>query len=58
MLKTRYNNGERSNLYYFRDSTGNEVDIVIDEGNKLIPVELKAGETISGDYFNYVGSGR
>jgi predicted AAA+ superfamily ATPase len=51
MLKNRYNKGERSNLYYFRDSTGNEVDIVIDEGNKLTPVELKAGETISGDYF-------
>lgn len=51
MLKNRYNKGERSNLYYFRDSTGNEVDIVIDEGKKLVPVELKAGETISGDYF-------
>lgn len=51
MLKNRYNKGERSNLYYFRDSTGNEVDIVIDEGNKLTPIELKAGKTISGDYF-------
>ena len=51
MLKNRYNKGERSNLYYFRDSTGNEVDIVIDEGNKLIPVELKAGKTINSDYF-------
>ena len=51
MLKNRYNKGERSNLYYFRDSTGNEVDIIIDEGKNLIPVELKAGETISGDYF-------
>jgi uncharacterized protein len=51
MLKNRYNKGNRSNLYYFRDSTGNEIDIIVDEGNKLIPIELKAGETISGDYF-------
>ncbi len=51
LLKNRFNNGDRSNLFYFRDSTGNEIDVVIDEGKYLTAVELKAGQTISGDYF-------
>ena len=51
MLKTRYNKGLRSNLYYFRDNTGNEIDVLIDEGKKIIPVEIKSAETISPAFF-------
>lgn len=51
MLKTRYNKGLRSNLYYFRDNTGNEIDVLIDEGEKIIPVEIKSAETISPVFF-------
>jgi hypothetical protein len=51
LLKARYNRGLESNLYFWRDRSGNEVDVLIDEGDKLAPVEIKAGQTISGDYF-------
>lgn len=27
------------------------MDVVIDIGNKLIPMEIKAGETVSGSFF-------
>ncbi|MCB9282739.1 MAG: ATP-binding protein [Lewinellaceae bacterium] len=51
-LKNRLNQGQRSNLYFWRDSTGNEIDLLIDEGTKLIPIEIKSGQTITPSYFN------
>ena len=51
LLKARYNRGLKSNLYFWRDRSGNEVDVLIDEGDKLAPVEIKAGQTVSSDYF-------
>jgi len=51
LLKQRYNLGLPVNLYYWRDKTGHEIDIIIDEGNRLIPVEIKSGMTISSEYF-------
>ena len=51
MLKERFNVGASDNLYYWRDKTGNEVDLLIDNAGKLTAIELKAGETISTDFF-------
>jgi len=45
LLKYRYNRGLDSNLYYFRDSHGNEVDVIIKQGNELIPIEIKSAKT-------------
>ena len=45
------NRGEEHPIYFWRDSTGNEIDIIIDEGNSLIPLEIKAGQTVSSDFF-------
>lgn len=50
-LKFRYNQGKRSNLFFFRDSNGNEVDLVSVQGRILTAIEIKAGATISQDYF-------
>ena len=51
MLKKRFNAGVADNLYYWRDKTGNEVDVLIDKAGTLTAIELKAGETISSDFF-------
>ena len=51
LMKERFNAGKPDNLYFWRDSKGNEVDVIIDEGNKLFPVEIKAGQTITSAYF-------
>lgn len=36
-------------LYFWRDATGREIDVLIDTGERLIPVEVKSGETVAGD---------
>jgi len=46
-LKNRYNRGRLSNLYFWRDNTGNEIDLMIDNGISQIPVEIKSGQTLS-----------
>lgn len=51
-LKYRYNRGERSNLYYYRDSRGDEVDVLLDVAGKLFPVEFKSGATVVPDHFS------
>ena len=50
-LKYRYHRGERSNLYFWRDGKGNEVDLLVEHGSDITPVEIKSGATISDDYF-------
>jgi len=51
ILKTRLNSGKKSNLHYFRDNIGNEVDLILDYGDKVKPVEIKLGKTINSDFF-------
>lgn len=51
LVKERFNHNEPNNLYFWRDSTGNELDIVIDKGTSLYPVEIKSGKTVTPDYF-------
>jgi len=52
LMKSRLNRGERPNLYFWRDSNGNEVDVVIEIGQGLMPVEIKAGKTVARDFFS------
>jgi len=51
-LKHRFNLGRRSNLNFFRDSAGNEVDLVYALADRLIAVEIKAGQTVSGSFLS------
>lgn len=51
ILKQRLHHGHRSNLYFYRDANGNEVDLVQVSGNTLHLVEIKAGATVNKDYF-------
>lgn len=50
-LKFRYNRGKRSNLHFYRDAKGHEVDIVLTNGPDLIPIEIKSGSTVVNDFF-------
>jgi predicted AAA+ superfamily ATPase len=50
-LKFRLNRGKRDNMSFYRDSSGNEVDLVLEFGSSVFPVEIKGGVTISRDYF-------
>lgn len=44
-LKNRYNKGQMADLYYFRDSNGNEVDLLAQSGRALQAIEIKSAAT-------------
>lgn len=50
LIKHRYNQGLPSNLYFWRNNTGDEVDVVIEQGEKLLPLEIKSGQTFNADF--------
>jgi len=52
LYKNFLHRGEQPGLYFWRDATGHEVDIVIDIGAGLIPIELKSAQTIASDFFD------
>jgi predicted AAA+ superfamily ATPase len=43
--------GERPPLFFWRDRTGHEVDIVVDLGRRTVPVEVKLSRTVRSDAF-------
>jgi predicted AAA+ superfamily ATPase len=49
-LKGRFNMGQPADLYFWRDSKGLEVDLLLDNGISLKPVEIKSGQTIAPDF--------
>ncbi len=49
-LKARWHKAQEPNLYFWRDRSGHEVDILIDQGQQIIPLEIKAGQTIASDF--------
>ena len=51
LYKRALHNGQEPDLFFWRDSTGHEVDCIIDQGQTLAPVEIKSGATIAGDFF-------
>lgn len=58
VLKSRYNQGRNAGLYFFRDSNGNEIDLLCKTGDGLIGVEIKSASTWNSgftkglDYFS------
>lgn len=50
-LKYRFNNGLRNNLTFFRDRTGNEVDLLYSAGENILAIEIKAAETLNASLF-------
>lgn len=52
LTKHLCNHALPNRLYFWRDSTGNEVDLLVEQGPDMaFPIECKAGQTIAGDWF-------
>lgn len=49
VLKARLNQGLAPELYFWRDNHGLEVDLLLASDNRLQPIEVKSGQTITRD---------
>lgn len=49
-LKQRFNQGKPADLYFWRDNSGHEVDLIFEKEGRLQMVEIKSGQTVTSDY--------
>lgn len=56
LLKARFNRALASNLYFWQDRGGHEVDVLVEQGATLVPVEVKSGQTVVPDFFGNLES--
>ena len=54
LLKNRFNKGLTSNLYFWRDNKGVEIDCIVEKANNLIPIEIKSSQTYNIDFFKNI----
>lgn len=53
-MKSAFNKGETPLNYFWQDSNGREVDLLTDEGSKLIVQEIKSSSTPKPDFFKNI----
>jgi predicted AAA+ superfamily ATPase len=51
LIKSFNAHGMRPNLTFFRDSNQNEIDLIIEIGGIVVPVEIKASQTMSSSFY-------
>lgn len=52
LMKWFFHEGKEPSMYFWRDKTGHEVDLLIERGEKLLPLEIKSGKTINSEAFS------
>jgi predicted AAA+ superfamily ATPase len=50
IIKNRKNKEQFGEVYFYRDSTGNEVDVLIENEGNLIPIEIKSAVKIQKEH--------
>ncbi len=51
LMKARFNRLINTGFYFWRDSKGHEIDLIADYGGRLMPIEIKSGQTLNRDFF-------
>ena len=54
ILKSHFNQGMRPDLFFFRDTHGNEVDLIIRQQRRLIPIEIKSAHTFTNNFLKSI----
>ena len=52
ILKNRLNRNLPPKHYFWNAAGAHEIDLLLDQGGRLFPIEIKSGRTIASDFFN------
>lgn len=64
LLKQSYNQAKEPHFYFYRDTSGKEIDLIKQQGSFLVPVEIKSSKTFSSgflqglDYFHSISQNK
>ena len=50
-INSRLHAGRRPNAFFWRNSTGHEIDLILEADAQLWAVEIKSGQTLNEDFF-------
>jgi len=50
LMKARFNQALDPNLYFYRDVTGREVDLISRQGSFLVPIEIKSNHSFNASF--------
>jgi len=50
LFKSRFNCAADPRLYFYRDVSGKEVDLLFQQGSRLLPIEIKSSKTFSPSF--------
>lgn len=51
VLKSRMHRGLPARTFHLRETRGAEVDLLVEEGDRLVAAEIKSGATVAPDFF-------
>lgn len=51
-IKHNFHRGENRPPYFWQDNHGKEIDCILINGEKVTPIEIKSGKTMSASYFD------
>jgi len=51
-IKRTFHRGDNRQPYFWQDNHGKEIDCLLVDGDKVTPVEIKSGKTLSTSYFD------
>jgi len=54
LIKDRFNNGLTNNCFFWRDNKGVEIDCLIENGDRITPIEIKSSHTFNTDFFESI----
>ena len=54
LAKAAFNRGQSPDFYFWRDHSGREIDLVVDKGGDLIPIEITSGQTLDAGKFKHL----
>jgi predicted AAA+ superfamily ATPase len=52
LMKNFTNAGLEPDISFWRDSAGHEIDVLLEQGGGIVPIEIKSGQTIASDFFS------
>ncbi len=52
LMKSYFNKGEEPPLYFWREGNGKEIDLIVDEGTNLYPIEIKSAYSFDPSFLN------
>jgi hypothetical protein len=53
-LKFRFHHNNKNNCFYWRDKVGHEIDLIIENGESITPIEIKSSNTINSHFFENI----